>query len=80
MLFKQNFTPYQYLPLFAKVAIERLDADSDLRTSQKLNELLDAYSKTYGLVCDDHDRESSQYICSRRFGDSFALSHGSIEP
>lgn len=77
MLFKQNFTPYQYLPLFAKVSIERLDADSDLRTSQRLDELLDAYAKTYGLVCDDHDRESSHYICSRRFSGSFELAPGS---
>lgn len=60
---------YQYLPLFAKVAIERLDADSDLRTPAKLDELLDAYAGTYGQACDEHTRYSAHYRCSRRFHD-----------
>ena len=71
MQFKQNFTPYQYLPLYAKISIERLDSDSDLRTGEMLNSLLDAYAKTYGEECDTHSRESAHYICSRRFLGSF---------
>lgn len=67
--FKLAATPYQYLPLFAKVAIERLDADCDLRSGAKLNELLDAYASTYGEKCDEQERYSANYICSRRFPD-----------
>lgn len=33
-------TPYQYLPLWAKVAIERLDADAALRSEAMLDELV----------------------------------------
>jgi hypothetical protein len=39
---------YQYLPLWAKMSIERLDCDPDLRTGDKLDELLTAYASTYG--------------------------------
>lgn len=61
-------TPYQYLPPFAKIAIERLDADADLRTPDKLDELLNAYAKTYGQSCDDDTRTSAHRICARRLG------------
>lgn len=64
--------PYQYLPNYAKIAIERLDADSSLRTAAKLNELLDAYAKTYGEHCDDHTRYSAHYRCEKRFGAALA--------
>lgn len=66
-----GFETYQYLPLFAKLAIERLDSDSTLRTSAVLNELIDAYAKTYNQTCDQATRESAHYICSRRFAGSF---------
>ena len=69
MTFKLNFTPYQYLPLFAKVAVERLDGNSDLRTATMLDSLLDAYASTYGEKCDEQERYSANYICSRRFPD-----------
>ena len=62
---------YQYIPLFAKVAIERLDADSDLRHAVQLDALLDAYATTYGQTCDDHTRFSAKHICSRRFGETY---------
>lgn len=62
-----GFTPYQYLPLFAKVAIERLDQNSDMRNGSTLNSMLDAYAKTYGVQCDDDTRESAAHIASRRF-------------
>jgi hypothetical protein len=70
-MFKQNFTPYQYMPLYAKVAIERLDSNSSLRTAPMLDQLIDAYAQTYGATCDQHTRDSAHYICSRRFGETF---------
>lgn len=60
---------YQYLPQYAKIAIERIDADSDLRTHAKLDELLDAYAKTYAETVDQHTRDSAHCICKRRFPD-----------
>jgi hypothetical protein len=60
---------YQYMPQYAKIAIERIDADSDLRTHAKLDELLDAYAKTHGEQVDQHTRDSAHCICKRRFPD-----------
>ena len=74
-----DFTAYQYLPAFAIVALERLDADNTLRTSVKLDEFLDAYAKVYGVTCDDKDRASSHYIAVRRFYD-FELDLEAINP
>lgn len=62
-------TPYQYLPLFAKVAIERLDAQGEYRNAAALDGFLDAYAKTYGTTPDAPTRESAHHICSRRFWD-----------
>lgn len=62
-----DYTPYQYLPLFAKVAIERLDQNYDMRNARVLNEMLDAYAKTYGTECDDETRQSATHIALRRF-------------
>ncbi|MEJ8816123.1 hypothetical protein WKW77_34085 [Variovorax ureilyticus] len=70
-MFRSAPEPFQCLPLFAKVAIERLDADHALRTGVQLDALLDAYAKTYGLACDEHTRFSAQYICERRYGATF---------
>jgi hypothetical protein len=68
-----DYTPYQYLPLWAKVSIERLDADSELRSNIQLDELLNAYAATYGEQCDSITRDSAHHICSRRFGASFSF-------
>jgi hypothetical protein len=62
---------YQWLPHFAKVAIERLDADSNLRNGATLDLLLDSYASSNGETCDAHTRESAHYRCARRFGDTF---------
>lgn len=64
-------TPYQYLPLWAKLAIERLDACADLRTESMLDELLEGYAKTYGQPVDVQTRESVRNICRRRFVGSY---------
>ncbi len=68
-----GYTPYQYLPLFAKIAIERLDADCDLRSNIMLDELLNSYAKTYGDQCDSQTRDSAHHICNRRFVSSFSI-------
>jgi len=64
-------TPYRYLPLFVRVAIERLDSDRALRTARQLDDMIDAYAKTYGTTCEPPDRASAHHICACRFGDSF---------
>jgi hypothetical protein len=65
--FKRNFESYHYLPLFAKLAIECLNNNSDFRTDAKLDEMIDAYARTYGETCDTHTRESAHHICAKRF-------------
>lgn len=65
-------TPYQYLPLWAKVAIERLDASTELRKEAMLDELLDGYARTYGETVDTQVRDSARHICRRRFMGSYA--------
>lgn len=47
-------TPYQYLPLWAKIAIERLDCDSALRSESMFDELLAGYARSYGEQVDEH--------------------------
>ncbi len=69
--FRMGFTPYDHLPNFARIAIERLDADSTQRTGPKLDFLLAAYAGNNGAELDDHTRESAHHICRRRFGDTF---------
>jgi hypothetical protein len=63
---------YQYLPLYTKLAIERLDADYTLRNAAMLNHLLDAYAEQYRETCDEHIRMSVRYRATRRFGNTFA--------
>lgn len=70
--------PYGHLPQFARLAIERLDAEADLRTGPRLDELLTGYARAYGQECDAHTRESAHHICGRRFY-SFRP-HGATEP
>ncbi len=64
-------TPYQYLPLWARVAIERLDAHAELRNEAMLDELLDSYARTYGETVDAQTRDSARHICRRRFMGSY---------
>ena len=65
-------TPYQYLPLWAKVAIERLDTNAELRDEAMLDELLGSYARTYGETVDAQTRDSARHICRRRFMGSYA--------
>lgn len=64
--------PYQCLPLWAMISIERLDADSTLRTDDMLDELLSGYAASYGLAVDEETREMALQICKQRFGSSFS--------
>jgi hypothetical protein len=67
-------TPYQYLPLWAKVAIERLDSDATLRSEGMLDELLDGYARFYAETVDAQTRDSARHICRRRFIGSYTES------
>lgn len=62
-------TPIAHLPIYARLAIERADADSALRTSDKVRELICAYARTYGAKPESWELESALYICGRRFWD-----------
>lgn len=64
--------PYQCLPLWAMISIERLDADSTLRTEDMLDELLSGYASSYGLTVDEETRQLALQICKQRFGSSFS--------
>ncbi len=64
--------PYQHLPLWAMISIERLDADSTLRTDDMLDELLSGYAASYGLAVDEETRQMALQICKQRYGASFS--------
>ncbi|MFC3111275.1 hypothetical protein ACFQAT_26255 [Undibacterium arcticum] len=61
-------TPYIYLPLPAKCAIDYLDAQGyGNRNIERLDRYLDHYFKVYGQVCDQDTRFSCHRIAIRRF-------------
>ncbi len=60
---------YNYLPQYAKVAIERLNNDNAKRNKADLAMFLDLYAQTYGTTCDPQTLADADYICSRRFWD-----------
>ena len=64
--------PFQYLPTYAKVSIERMN-ENDKRSGVWLDTFLDSYAKTYGIPVDADARESAFAICARRFGDTFTF-------
>lgn len=55
----------QHLPLLAMVCLERLDADSSLRTHCMLDELLHGYAASYGLAVDEETRQNVLQICEQ---------------
>lgn len=65
-------TPLQHLPLWARVAIEWLDGRHELRSQDKLDEVLDHSAKFYGEVVSDTIREAVREICRRRFIGSYS--------
>lgn len=63
-------TNIRYLPNAYRCAIERADADSDLRPAAKLTELCDLYASASGLPHDEQHRDyvaSALAIAARRF-------------
>lgn len=66
-------TPIKFLPLYARLAFERLTSEAIYRNSVVLDEMLDAYAKTYGLTCDEETREDTHTHCKARFGDEFVF-------
>ena len=62
-------TPLQYLPLFARVAVERLDADCALRSPAMLDELLQGYARFYSASVDLETCAAAHHVCTRRFWD-----------
>jgi hypothetical protein len=59
----------QHLPLFARCALEYLEAQ-DKRSIAKLNGYLDHYATAYGCEVEDHVRFSAHAIAVRRFAAS----------
>lgn len=56
-------------PLWARVAVERLDACAGLRSEATLDELLIAYAKTYGEAVPAALRASVHELCRGRFAE-----------
>jgi hypothetical protein len=63
--------PFQYLPLWARVAVEWLDGRSELRSQDKLDAVLDHSAQFYGVTVHDAVREKVREICRRRFMGSY---------
>lgn len=64
--------PYKALPLWARVAVEWMVADSTLRTEAKLDSLLAHFAAHSGGAVDDAIRESTRQYCRRRFMASYS--------
>jgi len=64
---------FHQLPLYARIAIERLIADESLRSNLKLDELLDAYAAIYGEECCSVTRDNAHRYCMRMFRGAFSI-------
>lgn len=60
---------YSLLPLFAKIALDRLANDSKLRNSKILDELLQSYADFYLMKVDMITCLATHSMCKRRFSD-----------
>lgn len=63
---------FQFLPLWAKVAIEWLRARPEIRSEAKLDELPEHFAQSSATVVDDDTRQSARAICRRRFMTSYS--------
>jgi hypothetical protein len=59
------------LPLWARVAIEWMDARPELRSEAKLDELLGHFAAVSATVVDETTRQSARAVCRRRFMASY---------
>jgi len=64
--------PFKALPLWARVAVEWMVADSALRNEAKLDNLLAHFAKHSGGVVVDVIRESARQYCRLRFGATYS--------
>jgi hypothetical protein len=62
-------TPLCYLPLYAQIAIERLDRDASLRDGARLDELLNGYARSMCRTVDLETCAAAHRVCARRFHD-----------
>lgn len=69
--------PYQYLPQYAKCALEFLDSQAD-RSITKLDAYLNHYAKAMGQLVDEHARFSAHAIAVRRFAPDTMDATGSL--
>lgn len=60
------------LPLWARVAIEWMDARPELRCEAKLDDLLAHFAAVNATVVDEATRQSTREVCRRRFMASYA--------
>jgi len=67
-------------PLFARLAIERLQADSALRSPAQLAEFLAAYAATYGEQCADETGAAVLAYCVSRWPEDFNPGPVEAEP
>ena len=55
------------LPLWARVAIEWMDARPELRSESKLDDLLEHFAAVSATVVDGDTRQMARKVCRRRF-------------
>lgn len=60
------------LPLWARVAIEWMDARPELRSEAKLDDLLLHFAAVNAVVVDEDTRQSARTVCRRRFMASYS--------
>ncbi len=66
---KAESISYSLLPLFAKIALDRLASDSNLRNSKMLDELLQSYADFYLMKVDMITCLATHCMCKRRFSE-----------
>ncbi len=63
-----NHTPYSYLPLYVRMAIEWVDSHYHSRNHAKLVEMVHLYASTqWGSSPSDDDIAAASHHCERRF-------------
>jgi len=60
------------LPLWARVAIEWMDARPELHSEPKLDDLLEHFAAVSATAVDDDTRQSARAVCRRRFMTSYS--------
>lgn len=66
-------TPFQYQPNFARIVIERVGQQSELRNPASVNELLHAYAQTYGVVPTQQQIDDCHELIMRRYQGGYGM-------